>query len=1022
MKLPEIGVKQPVFTTMIYAAVLVLGIVSFLHLPLDLLPELEMPAISVITSYPGAAARDVEISVTKVIEDDLGTLGNLEEIRSSSREGISVVTCKFRWGTDLNEASNEIRDRLELSRRRLPGDIVDPLIFKFDTAMFPILGFGVTADESWDRLVDIARDQIADELTSVTGVGGVIVLGGRRRQINVKLDRQKLEAYGITVEQVQNAIRSENYMEPAGTLKIGRYDYILRVPGEFVRVSEIGRTVVKQSGTEVVYLSDIAEVEDGFEEQSVHVELDGRKGLVIMVQKRSGANSVAVINAVQERLREIEPSLPADVRLVEIFNDADYILRAIDTLKRSVMIGGFFVIATTFVFLLRFKASIIILLTVPFSLIITFVAMYIFGFTINMMSLAAVALGLGMVVDNGIVVLDNVMRRIEGGNDPARAAVEGSSEVGRAILASTLTTVVVFVPLIFVKGITGIMFTQLGLLISIALLASLFTAISFTPMLCSKLLRRGEKPTRFQTVSESYRGALERAYRGMLVFALKHKGAVVPLTAVLFAGSIALIPFIGTEFFPEEDVGELLITIETQVGTRVEETTRIAHEVMRKFYQEAGAEILRTFIRVGTVREEMGFGFKHGSYVALCGAKMKRKALRSRTTKEIAYAIEKHLREIPGIVKVEIDAGDPLASILLGGGKPFCIEILGDDLATTDALAAQIREIVAAVPGAMNVTVSRDVGKPEIVVVPDKEKAATLGISTRQIAQTLRTYFHGREVTHFREGGNEYDIFVRLGENDRRSLQDLKDAHIVSPLTGRSVPVSAIADVRLDTGYIDIDRKNQRRLVKVEADTYGRSLGEITADVEKAMENLAIPPGVTVQLGGLVAEQRKAFGDILILLALGIMLVYMVMASLFESFLQPFIIMFTVPFALIGVVLALLLGGFTVSIASLIGLVMLVGIVVNNGIVLVDAINRRRGEGAGADEAILWASTRRLRPILITNLTTIFGMLPLALTTGEGAEVWGPIGSTVIGGLFVSMLVTLFVIPVGYRLLAVRKG
>ncbi|MDQ7778958.1 MAG: efflux RND transporter permease subunit [Planctomycetota bacterium] len=1021
MKLPEIGVRQPVFTTMMYTAVLVLGIVSFSYLPLDLLPEIEMPAISVITTYPGAAAKDVEISVTKIIENDLGIVGNLDEIMSTSSEGLSTVTCKFKWGTSLDEASNEIRDRLEFSKRRLPEDIVDPIIFKFNTAMFPILGFGVTAGESWGRLVDIAKDQIADELASVTGVGAVMVIGGRQRQFNVKLDRQKLEAYGITVQQVEAAIRGENYMEPAGNLKIGKLDYILRIPGEYVRAREIGNTVVKKSRGALVYLKDLAEIEDGFEEQTLFVEVDGRKSLMVIVQKRSGENTVAVIESVRKRLKEIGPSLPEDVTVAEIFSNADLINQSIDNLKGSVVGGGILVVLVTFLFLRRVRTSLIIVLTIPFSLIITFIAMYVFNFTINMMSLAALALAIGMVVDNGIVVLDNISRWVDAGKDPATAAIGGASEVGLAISASTFTTVVVFLPLIFVKGITGIIFTQLGSLISIALLASLFTAISFTPMLCSRLLGRSKEPGRFYVAGERYIGALEQSYRGSLAFALRHKTVVIVLTIVLFAGSIALIPFIGTEFFPEEDTGDLQITIETQVGTRVEETFRVAKDVMEIFKRQASKEMYRTFIRSGTMRQGVGFGFKQGSYIGLCGAKLKKKAQRARTTKEVAYDIEKYLKDVPGIVKVKIDPGNPMSAMLLGGGKPFCIEILGNDLAVTDALAAQLRDIVARVPGAVNVTISRDVGKPEIVVIPDKEKAATFGISTLQIAQTLRTYFYGRETTQFREAGNEYDIFVQLDESYRGSLQDLKDAHVVSPLTGESVPISAIAEVKLDTGYIDMERKNQRRRVKVEADTHGRSLGEITTDVEAAMKTVAVPPGVTVQFGGMVVEQRKAFSDIFILLALGIALVYMVMASQFESFLQPFIIMFTVPFALVGVVFALLLGGFTVSVASLIGFVMLVGIVVNNGIILIDAINRRRAVGEAADEAILTASMRRLRPILITNLTTIFGMLPLAISTGEGSEVWGPIGSTVIGGLFVSMMVTLILIPVVYRMLAARK-
>jgi len=1030
MKLPEFGVRFPITNLMIFLAILILGLVSLSKLPLDLMPEIEPPVISVITGYEGASAEDVENKVTEIIENNLATVSNLDKLTSRSLEGFSVVSCRFKWGTNLDEASNDVRDKLEFAKRVLPDEIDTPIVFKFNTSLIPIIFIGVNSSEdSYPQLYRLVDKQAGDALKRIPGVGAVQVFGGMERQINVDLDRGRIEAYRLSVQDIVDRLAKENITLPAGDLKTGFLDYNLRVPGEFTNPAQIKDIIVAQDQDRIVYLKDVAEVADSFKELTIKVRSNGKPAVMMMIQKRSGANTVEVANLIKAEVKRLEKRFPADVNFSILMDSSEHITQSIKDLTSTIYWGGFFVILVVFFFLRQLWPSLIISLTIPFSLIIAFIFMFMFGYTLNIMSLTSLAIAIGMVVDNAIVIVDNVSRHIERGQKPKEAAVFGASEVGLAISASTFTTVVVFFPMVFLTGITGIMFKQLALIITVTLLASLFTALTFSPTLCSKLLRPAkEEPKdkkisfskRLYEISGHYFERLESNYSRLLGWSLRHKKITVLIAIVIFVFSMLLIPKIGTEFVPEEDTGDLNIQIELPVGTRVEQTDEVAKQgeaLLKKNLPEAQMIFARVGQSSGS-RFGAGFGQRMGTNVITLGAKLKKVDERKRSIKEISEDIRPKISSLLGVKKINIQAGSPFARILFGGGKPISIEIFGYDLVATDNLAYQLKSEIAKIKGVVDITISRELGMPELLVEVDRPKASSLGLNMATITDTLRTYFYGNTATKYREAGDEYDVFVRLKDSDRRSIKDIQDIPIATP-AGKIIRLSNIARVVPGTGPIEIERQNQERIIKVEANTFRRSLGEVAQDIRAVIAKTKIPPDVTINLGSDIEEQAKAFRELLVLLVLGGILVYMVMASQFESLLDPFIVIFSVPFAFSGVAFGLFFGNITLSVISFLGLVMLIGIVVNNAIVLVDYINILRSRGFSMYEAITVGGANRLRPVLMTTITTLFGMLPLALSRGEGSELWRPLGMSMIGGLSISTFITLILVPVLY---AIFKG
>jgi len=1019
MKLPELSVRRPVTVTMFFLALLLLGVVSYFQLPTDLLPDIDPPAISVITVYPGTNATDVENDVTKILEDVLSSVNNLDKILSTSKDNISVITCKFNWGADLDVASNDIRDAINMARRDLPKEIDEPMIFKFNSAMAPVLIMTMSARESYPQLSRLAKDVVADNLKKVPGVGAVIIEGNRERQINVSFDPELLAIYHLTPADLIRRIREENINLPLGSIKSGASEYELRLPGRFQSAQEIADLPVAVFKGKPVYMRDVATVTDDFQEAIGQGYADGDPSLVMYVQKQSGANTVAVIREVENKLREIEQRLPADVGIQPIINTAESIENMITNLRTSLLYGALLVILVTFLFLGSLRTSLIVSLTIPFSLLTAIAGMFLLGYTINVISLMSLVIAIGMVVDNAIVIVENTTKKLEkGARFRFKAAVNGASEMGMAISASTLTTVIVFLPMIFTTGITKIIFGQLAVIVTITLLASLVTSLSLTPMLNSRFLKLpGEGRRRFQDAVDRFYGRVEGAYGRLLARSMKHPWRALGILTAVFIGALLLIPLVGSEFLPEADNGEISIFIELDQKVRLEESAAVAKRVM-DLYEQLVPERRHAYVFAGRTEKGVGnaLGFEEGTYIIQSGAKLVDKTKRERSAKEIANVLRRELKKIPGIEKLSVSAMSAYQKIFFSSqGKPVSLELYGDDLNELRRIADDVKGIMRQVPGLVDVTTTLEKPRPEIWLELDRTKLALAGLSAADVAGLLRSSFYGYEASKFRDAGKDFDIFVRLKPEFRTGYDDLQRIKVPTP-DGRTITLADLVTFTEEGGPVKIERINRERVVKVEASLYHTSLGDATAALRRKLASYEMPPGYYYRFGGDVEEQAKAFRTLTLLLVLGILLVYMVMASQFESLKQPFIIMFSIPFTFTGVILAFVLTRTPLSLISFIGVVMLMGIVVNNAIVLIDYINLLRARGRVLIDAVVEAGHSRLRPVLMTTITTIGGTIPMALSRAQGSEMWNTLGITVIGGLAVSTLITLVIVPTIYYL------
>ncbi|HHS12683.1 MAG TPA: efflux RND transporter permease subunit [bacterium] len=1034
MSLPELGVKRPVTTLAVFTIILILGFISLTQVGIDLMPDITLPAISITTIYPGAGPEDVEQQLTKLIEDAVVTAPNVNKVESVSMENISNVIVYLNWGTDVDQASVDIRDALGFVGPFMPRDARDPLFFKFDASAMPIMFLGLSAKESYADLYEIADREIGGALARLPGVGAASAYGGLKRRINVRVNGAALTARGLTIDQVTRMLQAANLTLPAGRVEIGRREYVIRLPGEFRTVDEISGVVIgySQRGTPI-HLRDVADVEDGFAEIQRYTRMDGVPAVMMIIQKQAGANTVEVADAVWNKLEEIRPTLPGDIQIRKVFDGSTFIKQSIASLARTILWAALLIVVVVLLFLRNLRSSFIIAFVLPFSMIVAFILLYFAGYTINIMSLSSLAIAIGMVVDNGIVVFENIFRhRTEYGEAAAESAIFGSREVAMAITASTLTTVVIFVPLLFVEGIAGILFRQLGYVIMFVLAASLFTALFLTPMLSSRFLKvdsgnsggsgKGLWSRRFYQWSERGFQAVESAYRNILGWALKHRKTTMAVGVGIFAVSLAASGLMKTEFFPQADESELNGTIKMPIGTSLEETNRMMfriEEILNGTVPEK--DVIMT--RCGTSEAGWGaaMGEGEGNHIISIQGTLVPKAERNASDVEIAHRLGEQLRELPGIASVDFAPQDPFTA-MFGGGKPVSVEIYGFDLDRTSDFAAQVAEVMRNIEGTTDITVSREEGKPEYWVEVDRERAAAAGLTMAQIAMTLRNNFYGNDEVTFREQGEEYAVFVRLQEKDRTSLADIGNVMLASP-AGALIPLRTIATIQERVAPVQINRKNQDRTVTVGCGIIGRALGSVAADLRRELAALDAPNGVEYVIAGSVEEQASSFRDLGLAMLLGVVLVYLVMAAQFESLVDPFVIMFAIPFAIVGVIWAMIITDTTFSINAFIGLIMLVGIVVNNGIVLVDYINLMRARGLGVEDAVLTSGQRRLRPVLMTTLTTAFGLLPLALSRAEGSESWVPLGVAVIGGLLASTLITLVFVPTLYAIFEDRlKG
>ncbi|MGB9663849.1 MAG: efflux RND transporter permease subunit [Ignavibacteria bacterium] len=1027
MKLPEIGVKRPVLTTMIFIATLVFGLYSLRLIPIDLLPKIEAPVLTVLTTYPGSSADDIEIKVTRIIEKSLASVPNLKKITSISKENISIVSLEFDWGTDLDEAANDCRSSLEFAKVQLPDGVENPKIFKFSTEQFPVIVAGITVPKNIDykEFKDFVDDNIADRLVRIPGVGGVQAFGAPAREIRVDFDPDKLKAYNLSINQIAQIVKADNLTLPAGSVDDKKLSYILRLKGEFTSPADIENVVIGATNGKILYLKDIATIIDTVTKDERRTLINGEKGVVVLMNKLSGANTVNVSDALKKEIKKIEKEYGLSISIV--FDGAEFIRRSINNLLKTFFTSLVLVSLVVLLFLRRVRASLIIIISIPFSLIIAFFFMYVFNYTINILSLSSIAIAVGMVVDNAIVVLENVVKHVEKGEHIKEASMYGASEVGSALLASTLTTIAVFAPLFFLTGIAGILFTQLAAITTITISMSLFVALFLTPMLTSTLLKKFEErkaSSKFLDKvfdwSENIFNNIDQIYYNILRWAINHKKITILAGLIFLILTLGLIPFIGSDFIPESDSSQVQVIMELPVGTSVYETEKFTRE-MYDLVKERTPEIKDIFYQVGQSASGLGsvFGTKEGENIGLINIRLVNVEERRRSNKEIADDLRNFLKQYPKINKLNVltQAGGQAA--IFGQGKPISIEILGPDLNASRRVGEQIAEKISMVQGVVEPQISLQENKPELTIEIDKEKAAMLGLNTAIIATTLRNYVFGNIPTQFRGTKTTYDIRLRLDEKFRMKIEDIANLEVTNVL-GKQIPLKNFATIKTEFAPVEIDRKNQERVVKVEAGLSGTSLGQAVLEIENILKDIPLPPNTRIEFGGSYEQQQEAFRDLLLLLLLSIVLVYIVMAAQFESLLDPFIIMFSIPFAFAGVLIGLFVFDQTLNVISFLGIIMLVGIVVNNAIVLVDFINILRARGQTLVEAILNGGRSRLRPVLMTSFTTIFGLLPLALSTGSGSETWKPLGAAMVGGMTFSTFITLIIVPIMYNIFESR--
>jgi len=990
---------------------MLLGAISFVKIPVDLMPQVDQPTLSINIDYPGVAPEEMETLVSRPLEQIVGSAPGVERISSTSSEGRSSVRVEFLYGTNINDAADEVRSRLDRGRRTLPDDIDPPFIFKFDVTQFPIMFLTAAADEMGPKeLRSFVELSLLHRLERVPGVGQVAINGGLRRQINVDLNLDKLRALDLSVAQVVQRIRSENLNRPVGPVKEGRFEVLLRTTGEYENLDQILNVALTARDGVPVYVRDVAEVEDGHEDIRYYVGVNGKEALRVIVFKQSGSNTVKVSEGLWEEVDRIHRDYPG-IRIDKTMDTADFIVTAIDNVKSAALAGAVLAVAVLLFFLRSLSSTLIIGVAIPISVISTFALMYFNGFTLNTVSFGGLALGVGMLVDNAIVVLENIYRHREEGLGVREASIVGSNEVATAITASTMTTIAVFVPVVFMGGYSAQTFTQLAYVVSFSLLCSLAVGLTVVPVLCSKLLR-GTKAK----LTDSQGGIVQRlsaGYERLIGWALDQRLAVTAISVGLFGVAIWMAPLIGVELEPQVDEGQINVNVELESGTHAEITKQVIDQ-MYGLVRETVPEAEYIMTEAGQNSPFRGIATHLGELRITLGPASERE----RSAAEVANFLRPMLmRVVPGSqVRTRVSSG---SFGRRGGstGDRLTVEVRGYDQDLTQELALQVRDAMLAVDGVEEAQLSRQPGMPEMVVKVDRLKAASLGMSVEDVADTLETAVGGRRTSFFREEGDEYDIVVRLREEDRLAVDQVGDIPLRTP-TGQLITADQVVQLSRMEGPVQIDRVDQQRIVIVSGTIADRDLGSIVADLQESMDAIPRPNGYELRLGGEYEDQVEAFNDLLFASILAFILVYMVMAAQFESLRDPLIIIFSIPLAAIGVVTMLVLTETTFNMQGFLGVIVLVGIVVNNAIVLVDYANQlRREHGYNVRDAVMTAGGRRLRPILMTTATTVLGLVPMSLGIGEGSELQVPMARVVIGGLLTSTLITLVFIPVIYATL-----
>lgn len=1021
MSLYEGAVKKPIMTSLCFLAVVIFGLFSLSRLPIDLYPDIDTNTIMVMTAYPGASASDIENNVTRPLENTLNAVSNLKHITSRSSENMSLITLEFEYGNDIDVLTNDVRDKLDMVSSQLPDDVENPIIFKFSTDMIPIVLLSVQAKESQSALYKILDDGVVNPLARIPGVGTVSISGAPQREIQVYCDPNKLEAYKLTIETISSIIGAENKNIPGGNFDIGNETYALRVEGEFKDSRQLADVVVGTYNNANVYLRDVARIVDTVEERAQETYNNGVQGAMIVVQKQSGANSVNISEEVLKALPKLQKNLPSDVKLGVIVDTSDNILNTINSLSETVLYALLFVVIVVFLFLGRWRATLIICITIPLSLIASFIYLAVTGNTINIISLSSLSIAIGMVVDDAIVVLENVTTHIERGSDPKQAAVHGTNEVAISVIASTLTMIAVFFPLTMVSGMSGVMFKQLGWMMCAMMFISTVAALSLTPMLCSQLLRLQTKQTK--TFKLLY-GPIEKGldgfdnwYARMLNWAVRHRIVVISGCIVFFFASLFCLTGISTEFFPAQDNARIAVKLQLPIGTRKELAQDIAQRLTEQWMSKYKETMKVCNYTVGQADTDNTWASMqdNGSHIIDFNISLVDPGDRDISLEKVCDEMRDDLKAYPELTKAQVIMGG--SNTGMSGQASADFEIYGYDMAVTDSVAANLKRNLLGVKGVSEVNISRSDYQPEYQVDFDREKLALHGLNLATAGTYLRNRVNGAIASKYREDGDEYDIKVRYAPEHRTSIESLENI-LVYNSKGEAIRVKDLGTVVERFAPPTIERKDRERIVTVSAVISGAALGDVVNSGKTIIDKMDIPAGITIQPAGSYEDQQDSFRDLGILGLLIIILVFIVMAAQFESLTYPFIIMFSIPFALSGILMALYFTNSTLSVMSLLGGIMLIGIVVKNGIVLIDYITLCRERGMAVLNSVVTAGRSRLRPVIMTTATTILGMVPMAIGGGQGSEMWSPMAITVIGGLAVSTILTLILIPTLYCVFA----
>ena len=1024
-------------------AIVLLGATSLGRMPIDLFPNLNYPSLQVGTIYKGASAQDIERSVTYPIEKAVSAVANVRYVESRSRQGFSAVTVQFAWGADIDAGLTEVVQRIQAIMSSLPIGIQQPFILKFDLSNIPVCILTVSGGGLDERaLYDLAYNTIEPQIERLAGVASANVDGGKIRQITVNLDRDRLFSKGLSVNEVTRAVNDANFLLPSGDVKLGTFDYNVFTNNQFSVVAPMEDIVVRRTGTTPIRLRDVGSVADSAETQVSIVRVNGQRAVYLRVNKQPGGNTVDIVDAVKAAMPKLL-GIPPGVSVSMSLDQSTYIRQSIENLWHEAAFGSLLAFMVILVFLRSFVSTVIIGIAIPLSLMLTLVAMYFLGQTLNIFTLGGLALAVGRLVDDSIVELENINRHLTIPGTARRTAVlDAAREVAMPIFVSTITTIVVFLPTVFLEGQSRLLFIPLTFTISFSLFASFLVSRTVTPLLCYHWLRGEHEAVQREPENRgALRALLHRVfawagkvldrmdalYQRRLNWALEHRKTLIGGILVALASALAVLPLVGTEFFPESDESQFLVQVRAPVGTRVEETERLIKKMEDIIRASTKPEEIKTIVAtIGVPNGRSGlFSRNTGPHTATLQVYLSDPDQRARDHKQIFDSIRPKLAgQFPGTT-YGVQFGGIVSRVLNSGSDaPIQVEQLGYDLKDARDLARQVARTIQEVPGVADPFISREENYPQYDIVVDREKAAMAGLSQRDIAQAALISLASNvsltpSIFTDPRTGNQYNVVVQLDEPYRSSSEDLSRLFVIGD-GGRPVSLGSVAEIRQGVGPVMIERKYQQRLVKITAQPSGRDLGSIAQNLEDKLRALPLPPGFTFQLTGQIQQQREAFGSLKFTSLLAIILVYMVMASQFKSLLDPFIIMFSVPLGMIGVIWALFLTRTTLNVTSFMGIIMMVGIVVSNGVLLVEYMNELRRRGLPLREAVMQGGRTRLRPILMTSLTTLVGLFPMALGVGTGSEANAPLARAVIGGLAVSTVLTLLLIPTLYAMLEER--